>query len=93
MNEINDLTLSFTLDDDRVIDCSVLTTFMVNNKNIIAVLPIVDVEEQEILLFEYRDADNKDSDDKISFFTIDNDDLFDAALHQFNILMTGDNNG
>lgn len=93
MNEINDLTLSFTLDDGRVIDCSVLTTFMVNDKNIIAVLPIVDVEEQEILLFEYRDADNKDSDDKISFFTIDNDDLFDAALHQFNILMTGDNNG
>lgn len=93
MNEINDLTLSFTLDDGRVIDCSVLITFMVNDKNIIAVLPIVDVEEQEILLFEYRDADNKDSDDKISFFTIDNDDLFDAALHQFNILMTGDNNG
>lgn len=88
MNEVDDLTLSFTLNDGRVINCSVLTTFMINDKNIIAVLPIIDVEEQEILLFEYRDSDNE----KISFFTIDNDDLFDAALHQFNILMTGDNN-
>lgn len=56
-----EMTVTLTLEDDREIECAVLTIFEAAGKDYIALLPLDDVEadEGEVYLYRYSEVDGQ----------------------------------
>lgn len=56
-----EMTVTLTLEDDREIECAVLTIFEADGKDYIALLPLDDVEadEGEVYLYRYSEVDGQ----------------------------------
>lgn len=70
-----------TVDSDKgKLECSVINTFEVNQKNYISLLPR---ESDEILLFRYNELES----DAIELINIDDDNEFNQVLDVFDSFM------
>lgn len=56
-----EMTVTLTLEDDREMECAVLTIFEADGKDYIALLPLDDVEadEGEVYLYRYSEVDGQ----------------------------------
>ncbi|MBI9032502.1 DUF1292 domain-containing protein [bacterium] len=70
------LTLTLTLEDGKELNCEVLATLELNDKEYIAVLP---ENEEEFWIYEY--AENEDG--TLSINNIEDDDIFDQVGEAF----------
>lgn len=79
------MTVTLTLDDDKELECSVLTIFPVKDQSYIALLPMdaPEEEEGEVLLYRFKQLE----DDEIDLENIEDDDEYDAVADAFDLLM------
>ena len=84
MEELNEEldTITLTLDDDTVLQCSILGVFDVEgieDKEYIALLP---EDDETVLIYQYKELEN----DEIELLTIEDDDEFDKVSAAFDSL-------
>lgn len=75
------ITVTLTLDDDEVVECAVLTTFAVDDKEYIALLPMNeegDSADGDVYLYRYEEIDGEPTLDNI-----EDDDEYEAAADAF----------
>lgn len=83
MNEEELLTVPLQLEDGSQVDCIVLSVFDADNKEYIALMPNVESEEQEVLIFRYTTI----GDDEISLENIEDEYEWERAVGKFDELM------
>lgn len=84
MNENESLTVTLTLDDDRELECSVLTIFEAGGRQYIALLPMgEDGDEGDGQIYLYRLIDNGE-DEEPGLENILEDEEFELASAAFN---------
>lgn len=76
-------TIVLTLEDDSELECACLTVFDVNDKEYIALFPLTDNEDGDILLYRYHE--NSDDDWDVEYIEDDEEyeivcDFFDQML-------------
>lgn len=80
-------TVTLTLDDDTVVECSILTIFPVDGKDYIALLPLTESgepnEEGEVFLYRYIETE----DEEPELQNIESDDEYDAVADAFDELL------
>ena len=85
--EEQEMTVTFTLDDDTEVECVVLTVFNAGEHEYIALLPMegADSEEGEVYLYRYSETedgtpnlDNIEDDDEYEIVAEAFDELLDA---------------
>ena len=54
IDEREDITVTLTLDDDRELECAIITIFEAGGRDYIALLPLDDVEAEEGEVYPYR---------------------------------------
>lgn len=54
IDEREDITVTLTLDDDRELECAIITIFEAGDRDYIALLPLDDVEAEEGEVYLYR---------------------------------------
>ena len=61
IDEREDITVTLTLDDDRELECAIITIFEAGGRDYIALLPLDDVEaeEGEVYLYRYSEKDGQ----------------------------------
>lgn len=77
-----EVTVTLTLDNDEVLECAVLTIYAVDNKEYIALLPLVeegDDEEGEVYIYRYVETE----DGEPILENIEDDDEYEAAADAF----------
>lgn len=79
-NEAQD-TVTLTLEDDSEMECAVLTTFEVDEKSYIALLPIEGIEAEEGEVFLYRFTVNENGDPELE--NIESDEEYEVAAEAF----------
>lgn len=75
------ITVTLTLDNDEVVECAVLTTFMAGNREYIALLPLDengDPEAGDVYLYRYDESGGEPSLDNI-----DDDEEYEIASDAF----------
>ncbi len=75
------ITVSLTLDDDEIVNCAVLTTYMVGNREYIALLPLDENDENEsgdVYLYRYTEIHGEPALDNI-----DDDEEYEIASDAF----------
>lgn len=85
MEEDQEMTVTLTLDDDRELECVVLTIFQAGDRDYIALLPIEDAEteEGEVLLYRYSETEEGEP----SLDTIKDDDEYELVADAFDELL------
>lgn len=80
IDEREDITVTLTLDDDREVECAVITIFEAGGRDYIALLPLDDVEaeEGEVYLYRYTEADGQPE-----LQNIQDDDEYEIASDAF----------
>ncbi|NLY87722.1 MAG: DUF1292 domain-containing protein [Clostridiales bacterium] len=73
------ITLEF--DDDTAVDCYVMGTFELNDKEYIALAP--DDETDDVYIYEYKQA----NDEEFEINEIESEEEFDAAAAEFEAIM------
>lgn len=80
-------TVTLTLEDDTVVECSILTIFPVNNADYIALLPLDDNGEPneagEVFLYRYLETE----DEEPVLENIEDDDEYEAVADAFDELL------
>lgn len=74
-------TVTLTLEDDTEMECLIITTLQVNNKDYIALLPLEDEEEEESDVYLYRYIDHGEEDPEL--LNIENDEEFEIVSDAF----------
>ena len=77
-----EVTVTLTLDNDEVLECAVLTIYNVGDKEYIALLPLVeedDDEEGEVFIYRYVETE----DGEPTLENIEDDDEYEAAADAF----------
>lgn len=74
-------TITLTLEDDSQMECLVLTTLTVDNKEYIALLPLDEEEEEDGTVFLYQYVQNGEED--IDLINIEDDDEFEKVSDAF----------
>ncbi|MEF9941296.1 MAG: DUF1292 domain-containing protein [Lachnospiraceae bacterium] len=77
------LTVTLTLDNDQVVECSVLTIYEAGNNEYIALLPMIEDEDDEKHdeIFLYRFSEDESGEPKLD--NIDDDDEYELAADAF----------
>lgn len=76
------VTVTLTLDNDKVIECAVLTIYEVDEKEYIALLPIdEDGESEDGDVFIYRYVETEEGEPTLE--NIEDDDEYEAAADAF----------
>lgn len=84
MNENESLTVTLTLDDDRELECAVLTIFEAGERQYIALLPMDDngnSDDGQIYLYRYI---SREGDEEPGLENIVEDAEFELASQAFN---------
>ncbi len=79
-------TVTITLEDGSEVNCDIIATFPIGDKDYIALLPdrVIDgYDEDDVYLYRYE----KDKDGDIELFDIEDDDEFEAVADRFDELM------
>lgn len=76
--------ITLTLDDDSEVDCAILAIFPVNGKDYIALLPLDEEEDDEVLIYRFID---KGDDEDPEIENIEDDDEYDAVADAFDELL------
>ena len=80
-----DITVELELEDGTTQNCAILTILTVNDKDYIALTPIVDEDDEffgEVWFYEYsEDMDNPNVEPELKF--IEDDDVYDAVSDAF----------
>ena len=75
------MTVTLTLDDDEVVECTVLTIYEANGKDYIALLPLDENGESEsgdVYLYRYAEVDGEPT-----LENIEDDDEYEIAADAF----------
>lgn len=72
-------TMVLTLDDDSEMECFVIGSFEVEDKNYIALLPTNEDDGDEVFLYEYEELNDKEIDLKV----IEDDAEFEKVSKEF----------
>lgn len=80
-------TVTLTLDDDTEVECAIIATFPVGDKEYIALLPLGGEEEENGEVFIYRYFAPKDDDSEPGLENIEDDDEYEAAADAFDELL------
>lgn len=75
------VTVTLTLDNDEVVECSVLTVYTANDKEYIALLPLNEEGESEdgdVYLYRYEEVDGEPT-----LSNIEDDDEYEVAADAF----------
>lgn len=84
LNDIEEMSVTLTLDDNSELECSVLAIFPVNDKQYIALLPTEQEDEEgEIYLYRYNALEGEEAE----LINIEEDDEFEAVSEAFDELM------
>lgn len=79
-----DFTITLTLDDGTELECTVLATFPVGEKEYVALLPMNQTEEeQEVFLYQYKQLENEE----LELLNIEDDAEYDAVADAFDELL------
>lgn len=77
-----EVTVTLTLDNDEVLECAVLTIYSVDDKEYIALLPLVEEgDEEEGDVYIYRYVETEDGEPTLE--NIEDDDEYEAAADAF----------
>ena len=80
-----DITVELELEDGSSVNCAIITILTVNEKDYIALLPMLDEEDEsfgEVWFYEYvEDPDNESAEPELKF--IDDDDVYEAVSDAF----------
>ena len=77
-----EVTVTLTLDNDEVLECAVLTIYSVDDKEYIALLPLVeDDAEEDGDVYIYRYVETEDGEPTLE--NIEDDDEYEAAADAF----------
>ena len=80
-----DITVELELDDGSTVSCAIVTILTVNEKDYIALLPMVDEEDEtfgEVWFYEYvEDSDNPEAEPELKY--IEDDDVYEAVSDAF----------
>ena len=80
-----DITVELELDDGSTVSCAIVTILTVNEKDYIALLPMVDEEDEtfgEVWFYEYvEDPDNSEAEPELKY--IEDDDVYEAVSDAF----------
>ena len=87
LNEIpeEEMTVDLDLEDDRKVTCAVVTIFEVKGKDYIALLPMVDEEDDlygEVWLYGYSENPD-DPNEEPELISIEDDDEYEAVADAF----------
>ena len=80
-----DITVELELDDGTSVTCAILTILTVNEKDYIALTPMVDEEDEtfgEVWFYEYIEDENDESAEPELKY-IEDDDVYDAVSDAF----------
>lgn len=75
------VTVTLTLDNDEVVECAVLTVYTANDKEYIALLPLIEEGESEdgdVYLYRYEEVDGEPT-----LSNIEDDDEYEVAADAF----------
>lgn len=78
-DNVNDEIIITVNTDEGELECSVINTFEVNQKNYISLLP---KESEEIIIFRYEELESN----SIELINIDSDEEFNEVLNAFDSL-------
>ena len=80
-HEHEEFTVTLTLDNDEVLECSILTIYDVGEHSYIALLPLTqsDDDEGDVLIYRYVDGE----DEEPSLENIESDDEYEIAADAF----------
>lgn len=84
--ELEELTVTMTLEDGTCLECDVIAKFPVEDKDYIALLPqtpVAGYSEDEVFLYRLTELDG----DNIELTPIDDDDEYEAAADAFDELL------
>ena len=81
----DDITVELELDDGTSVTCAILTILTVNEKDYIALTPMVDEEDEsfgEVWFYEYiEDMEDETAEPELKY--IEDDDVYDAVSDAF----------
>ncbi len=84
-NNDEDITVELELDDGTSVTCAILTILTVNEKDYIALTPMVDEDDEsfgEVWFYEYfEDESNPNEEPELKY--IEDDDVYDAVSDAF----------
>ena len=84
-NSEEDITVELELDDGTSVTCAILTILTVNDKDYIALTPMVDEEDEtfgEVWFYEYfEDENDLSAEPELKY--IEDDDVYDAVSDAF----------
>lgn len=86
-----EMSVSLTLEDGSEVECSIITILEVEGKDYIALLPMVDEDDEKyglVWFYGYEENENDPNEEpKLSF--IDNDDLYEKIADAFDEFLDG----
>ncbi len=87
LNETPDevMTVELDLEDGTTVECEVITIFEVDNKDYIALLPIVDEDDDlygEVWFYEYKE-NPENTDEEPELIYIDDDETYEKVQDAF----------
>lgn len=83
--EAEDITVELELEDGKVVNCAIITILEVDGKDYIALLPMVDEDDEnygDVWFYEYLEDDD-DPDDEPELKYIDDDNVYEAVADAF----------
>lgn len=86
-----EMTVSLTLEDGSEVECSIITILEVEGNDYIALLPMVDEEDEKyglVWFYGYKENEN-DPNEEPTLSYIDNEDLYDKIADAFDEFLDG----
>ncbi len=85
LDDLDEGTVTLTLDDDTEVECAILSIYPVGDKEYIALLPLGGEEEEsgEVYLYRYLENDNSEP----TLENIEDDDEYESAADAFDELL------
>lgn len=83
--EAEDITVELELEDGKIVNCAIITILEVDGKDYIALLPMVDENDEnygDVWFYEYEEDDD-DPDDEPQLKYIDDDNVYEAVADAF----------
>lgn len=76
-------TILLTMEDNTEVECAVMGNFEVEGNEYIALIPIDDEEEKEVLLYRFKELEN----DELEINMIETDEEFEKVVAVYNSLL------
>ena len=83
--EAEDITVELELEDGKIVNCAIITILEVDGKDYIALLPMVDEDDEnygDVWFYEYLEDDD-DPDDEPELKYIEDDNVYEAVADAF----------